>query len=150
MNNDKIIIVILAVVTAVLAASLVYYVATYEPINADQVKEIDILETKIEDHISTKNTDFTLYLTGDMKHGDILNIGGTVLTPNSSITGMIYHGGETNPTIVTVFQLTADEYGSYTHDVIINDEYLWTQDGIYTVSIQNGGKYKEIEFHRNW
>jgi len=105
-------------------------------------------DPKIESLI-TQN-EFTVSLEGNTAHGDTLTISGTVPQSNSSITGMIYHGGVTNPTIVTVFQLTSDDNGFYTHDVVVNDDYLWKQDGQYIISIQNEGNYKEIKFHRNW
>jgi len=113
-------------------------------------KQVDPEITGI-DPISQKQ-EFTVNLDGGMKHGDVLTISGSVPTSESSITGMIYHGKQTDSTgtIVNVFQLTSDKYGFYTHNVVVNDNYLWKQGVEYTISIENDGIYKELKFHRNW
>jgi len=94
--------------------------------------------------------DFTINIKGGMKHGDTIIINGTVPNPNTSITGMIIHNqDQIDVTLVHFFQLVSNFDGFYTHDVRINDDYLWKKEGQYTVSIQNGDKHKEIQFYRN-
>lgn len=117
-------------------------------------KENKILteELKSETKENTEVFDFVVNLKGDMEHGDVLTINGIVPNPNSSVTGMIYRGEENGVdlTVVIVFQLVSDDDGFYTKDVVINDDYLWEKNAIYTISIQNGGKYKTLEFSRDY
>jgi len=117
--------------------------------NSLESEEVNVIPEKIITQPIVQR-EFTLNMNGNTKHADILTISGTVPQPNSSITGIIYHGGEKSPTIVTVFQLTSDDSGFYTHEVVVNDDYLWKQEGQYIISVQNEGSYKEIKFHRNW
>jgi len=133
-------------VSIITAAIICFGVATIYGmhINDNEPDKDPKIESLITQH------EFTVSLEGNTAHGDTLTISGTVPQSNSSITGIIYHGGENNPTIVTVFQLTSDDKGCYTHDVVVNDDYLWKQDGQYIISVQNEGKYKEVQFHRNW
>jgi len=152
MKDNKTIFVIIVVGIALMGVGVGFIII--DIMSSEEKTTITELEDKIEQQIVTDilvpNQEFTVNMKGNTKHGDILTISGTVPSPNSSITGMVYHGGLENPTIVIVFQLTSDSKGFYTHDVVINDDYLWKQEGEYIISIQNEGIYKEIKFHRNW
>lgn len=113
--------------------------------------KFDFLEDELIENVPTsshKTPQFILNILGGMNHGDKITIYGTVAFTDSPITGIVYHGDETNPTIVTVFQLISDENGNYTHEIIINDDYLWKQDNTYTVSVEHDTIYKEIQFFR--
>lgn len=137
----------------ILAVALTFLVINYEaPEEKTEIKQIEDPKmeiVKIQSLVGQR--EFTLNMNGNMKHGDFITISGTVPDPNSPVTGMIIHNkDQINATIVQVFQLTSDDEGKYTYNARINDEYLWKQDGIYTISVQNEGKYKEIQFHRNW
>lgn len=152
--NKKIIVICLII--TLLVVSTVFYIVNFEEktTSLEDNSQIITLENfsktdnSIIEHV-LKN-DFTLAMSySGMDHGDIITIQGTTPKSNTSITGMIIHNKDKlNVTIVQVFQLTADENGFYTHNVTINDDYLWTQEGLYTVSVQNEGKYKELVFHR--
>jgi len=150
--------ILASIIVGIIVTSLVVVIVTYENTgeentgeeNNTTIKENQEKENIIEINPLVIEHEFTVNMKGNTKHGDILTISGIVPNVNSSITGMIYHGGEDNPTIVTVFQLTSDDVGFYTHDVVINDDYLWKQEKQYIISIQNTGIYKELQFHRNW
>lgn len=143
----------LVILLSFLALAFTFLVINYEtPEEKTKIKQIE--DSKIEiakiDSLVVQR-EFTLNMNGNMKHGDLITISGTVPTPNSSVTGMIIHNkDQVNVTIVQVFQLTSDDEGKYTYNARINDDYLWKQDGEYIISLQNEGNYKEIKFHRNW
>lgn len=123
--------------------------------NDDKIKpnsEIIVPNEYIENETSIQwiENEFTVNMnyTG-MNHGDTITISGTVSEPNTSITGTILHNADKpNVTIVQIFQLVADDHGFYTYDARINDDYLWKQEGKYTISIQSESEYKELVFHR--
>lgn len=148
--NDKYI-TIIGIVLAIFAASL--SITAMALILYDEPDKNKFLEQEISNIIVNNTIDeipFTINLSGGMENGDYITINGTVPNPNSSITGIIFHNKNSlYVTVVQIFQLTSDYEGFYTYDARINDDYLWKKDGQYTISIQNGDKYKEIYFNRS-
>jgi len=143
--NKRISVVFLSVLVIIISSVIITSLTTNDAESLDI--EINQKETKTD--LIILNQNFTVNLNGKYDKGDTLTIYGAVPNSNSSITGMIYHGDETNPTIVTIFQLTSNDNGEYTHDVKINDDYLWKKDVSYIISVQNNKEYKEINFHRS-
>lgn len=91
---------------------------------------------------------FVVNMNGSMAHGSTLTIFGTVPNISKSITGVIYFVDDNeHPTIVAVFQLTANQ-GHYSHEVVVNDDYLWKENRTYTISVQNADVYEELDFFR--
>jgi len=155
-TNVKTVIITQAIILVILAGVIIFLVATSEtPEEKDNVtvkKQINE-KTKIvspDINISPYEIAFTVNLGGGMEHGELLTISGYVPYPNSTVTGMIYHGNIGDPTakIVRVLQTTANANGFYSQDVRINDEYLWEKGVNYTISIGNKGEYKTLEFSR--
>ena len=145
-KNIKVISLILTILIGILSIYVINLVVdNYSKEITEPIEEIKQLP--IENTSTVTEHPFIINLEGNMEHGDTLTISGTVPIGNSSITGMIYSGTKTDSdvTIVTVFQLTSDKDGFYTHNVVINNNYLWKQDVQYIISIQNNEIYKEIK-----
>ena len=64
---------------------------------------------------------------------------------DSIVTGTILRGNINNAAIIDIFQVTSNEYGLYSHDVVIKTNYLW-KVGEYIIFIQNDGIKKELKF----
>lgn len=142
MNIERI-----ALILSITALATIAVIALF--VVFDNTTPAVITPIKPEPIVSQNDIEFTAQMKGGMGHTDTITISGTVPTPNSSVTGMILHNeDEIDVTIVQVFQLTSDDNGFYTYDARINDDYLWKQDGKYTISIQNGEEYKKLYFYR--
>ena len=134
--------------------------AKYEKINAELSKIPDYLRDDYQKQISKEFISaekflneieisipniFTAAIKGEIKEDSTITIYGQVPYGDSIVTGTIFRGNLHNAAIIDIFQIESNEYGQYSHDFVINSDYLW-RIGNYTLSIQNEGVFKELIF----
>ena len=88
---------------------------------------------------------FTAAIKGEIKDNSTITIYGQVPYGNSIVTGTVFRGNINTAAIIDIFQIESNQYGQYSHDFVINKDYLW-RIGEYTISIQNEGSFKELKF----
>ncbi len=88
---------------------------------------------------------FTAAIKGEIKDNSSFTVYGQVPYADSTVSGTIFRGNINNAAIIEIFQVTSNEFGQYSQDVVINSDQLW-RIGNYTLSIQNEGVFKELAF----
>ena len=93
-------------------------------------------------------TIFTAAIKGEIKDNSTFTVYGQVPYGDSTVTGTIFRGNINNAAIIDISQVTSNEYGQYSFDVVIKKGHLW-KVGEYIIFIQNDGIKKELKFTYN-
>ena len=95
------------------------------------------------------STVLTIDIDGNTQDGRFLTVSGVIPSEPYHITGTITSGIGIDIRIVQVFQIQVDdENNTFSHKIGINDNYLWEEDTVYTISVKHGKLTKNIEFYR--
>lgn len=160
LGSILVVIVILAVITiSVFDLSIETRVQVDDDDDAKEIKTTDLsdivesettLEKKLEKSEPGQETlYFTVNVEGDTKNRGFLTISGTIPSEPRHLTGAITSGIGIDVRVVQVFQIQMDkDENTFSHKIGINDDYLWEEDTVYTVSVKHGNLTRNVEFYR--
>jgi len=129
--------------TIVSSSSLLYTFTLYVDVTSGMTAETSTTESSVvSDTGVTPNTKFNysdergLWIAANAMEGsDTIEITG--ITSHATLTDVIFTVTSPNGNLVSVAQITPDTSGNFATDISVGGP-LWSQDGIYTVTAQQG------------
>jgi len=152
-NQHKIMMIVIAVCVMSVMGVVIDSTQPQEKSNTSVPTETSIISDPNTPYASSKysqpESDFSINVSGDMHDKSFITISGMIPNKPDHLTGTVRMGQGADLTILYVFQIELDENENrYDEKVGINDDYLWKEDTVYTISVNHGGVFKEMEFYR--